>query len=240
MGKIEALSRACKYALAPNKLGYCGKCDYSEIYISFLKNPKQEDVPKIEESLKSFRAMYSYLKLIAEYNNVNPFSEKAIEAYWLGNSLLDNVPVEAVKSLIKNDFIEIPLKQREMKADFLKKKVLLQHSFHVLYINFLNPRLKPIAKNMDNCIVKYGKVLEIWKDKVKTKSMALSYNLGEIKVMEKVLSFENPYRYDLKKGDLVSAHWGNIIEKIDKIGKSKIKESTFSNLALANSYLGHF
>lgn len=236
MYKSEALVRACKYALLPNKLGYCGASDFSKSYLTFIENPKPSEAPKIEATLRSFRAMYSYLKLIASHNDAEPFSNDVVEAYWLGNSLLDNVPVEAVKKMIKNAFIEIPKEQREKKADFLKNHALVQHSFHVLYVNFLNPKVKPVCKNMDMCIVKYGKVIDSSAKKVKTKSISLKYALGEIKVIEKVLMLENPFNYDLKKGTLVSAHWGNIIEPIDEERSKWIKKALLKNVALANSY----
>ncbi|MEM4598952.1 MAG: DUF6390 family protein [Candidatus Diapherotrites archaeon] len=236
MYKSEALVRACKYALLPNKLGYCGASDFSKSYLSFIENPVQEEATKIEATLKSFRAMYSYLKLIASHNDSEPFSKDVVEAYWLGNSLLENVPVEAVKDMIKRDFIEIPAEQREKKATFLKSNVLVQHSFHVLYVNFLNPKVKPVCKNMDMCIVKYGKVIDFSEKKVKTKSISLKYALGEIKVIEKVLLLGNPFNYCLKKGALVSIHWGSIIEPIDEERSKWIKKAVLKNVALANSY----
>ncbi|MEM4663120.1 MAG: DUF6390 family protein [Candidatus Diapherotrites archaeon] len=237
MYKSEALVRACKYAFVPNKLGYCGKSDFSKLCIDFIKNPKDTSIEQIVSHLKSFKAMYNYMSLIAKHNSLDVFSPEVIEAYWLGNSLLENVPASAVKELIKKGFTEIPPEIRNKKAEFIKNGPLIQHSFHVLYVNFLNPRLKPNIENMNMCLVKYGEVLETKANRIKVKSIKLYYALGELKLCEKILFLENPFNCTLLPGKLVSTHWGAVIEKISKANVKNIKRALFKNIELTNSYL---
>jgi len=78
-----------RYAFMPNKLGYCGSDDNRTL---FDYCAARHTDPGLVFLLQKFEAAYPYLKLIAGSNNIaDPFDARVVEAYWLGNELLDRV-----------------------------------------------------------------------------------------------------------------------------------------------------
>ena len=111
--------------------------------------------------LQKFSALHPYLLLIAEANNLQPFDEQVIEAYWLGNSLLENVPFrEMQKTILSLQKHGLPRRIAEKKAANLPEEMLPHHSMHVLYVNFLSQKVKPLIQNLGNCLIQWGEVQE--------------------------------------------------------------------------------
>jgi len=215
LGSLEGLIRTCKYSFAPNSLGYCGAKDFSVLFERFIKEPSKQAACKVKEALRSFVGLHSYLSLIAKHNSLSEFDESVIEAYWLGNSLLENVPVKAVRELIEKKFVTLPLYIRQQKACFLKQHAYVQHSFHVLFIQFLTPKVAPLVSNL---------------------SIALIHENNELKLKEKLFNVENRFIEEPKKGMLISVHWNNAVEEISEEQQKNLKKCLLANIELANAY----
>jgi len=83
---------AARYAFMPNKLRYCGGDSNTEL---FEYASRQESDFGLQAMLKEFETMFPYLQLIAEANRISdPFNYKVVEAYWIGNELLENVSMQ--------------------------------------------------------------------------------------------------------------------------------------------------
>ncbi len=236
LGSAEGLVKACKYAFVPNELGYCGARNFNELFKRFISSPSEKLKVEVKKALRSFTALYSYLSLISEYASKDVFDESVVEAYWLGNSLLEKIPVQAVKELISEKFVVLPSKIRKEKASFLARKVYIHHSFHVLFIQFLTPKLKPLLTNMDKCIVKWGKILEIKNDKLRVKSVSLLYEGAELKLKENYFFIKKGFIEEPYKGMLISIHWENAIEEISRAQAKEVEKYLLANISLANSY----
>ena len=93
---------------------------------------KQTD-PGLVLILQKFQAAYPYLKLIANSNNIlDPFDTRVVEAYWLGNELLDQVDLTQFCNSLRDRFA----KQLNPKTlGYLLSKPPLgarpHHSFHI-------------------------------------------------------------------------------------------------------------
>ena len=86
---MDALSRCTRYAFAPNRLHLCGPDKSSEIYAYLSEGETDKG---LEILLSQFKTMYPYLRQIAHSNKINdPLDKKVVDAYWIGNSLLENV-----------------------------------------------------------------------------------------------------------------------------------------------------
>ncbi len=84
--ELNALKRACAYSMQPNVLGYCGPPDSWRYFQAFLSNPMiEQNATAAKLRLQQFYALNQYLELIAAANDLQPFDEAIIEAYWLGN-----------------------------------------------------------------------------------------------------------------------------------------------------------
>src|SRR4029079_19764899 len=79
-----------RYAYGPNELGYCGPDAASELFGEATSGHADERT--LRELAGQFEGAYPYLRLIAQANDLaDPLDARVVEAYWLGNGLLDRV-----------------------------------------------------------------------------------------------------------------------------------------------------
>ncbi|MCX6798636.1 MAG: DUF6390 family protein [Candidatus Diapherotrites archaeon] len=231
--ETEALQRASKYSLIPNKLGYCGPPESWPKLMGFIAKPRPEQAPEIERTLQRFYALYPYLELIAKANDAQPFDAGVIEAYWLGNKLLRSVQYsEMQKTILSFQLHGLPREIAERKAAALPDCLLPHHSFHVLYVNFITKKVQPIVENLSNCLVQWAEVKEETKAGIKVKGVELFLEGSSLKLREKAKTLQNPYCLALSAGDIVSVHWGNAVEKLSSTSLNCLKKQTIGNLAI--------
>lgn len=84
---MDGALRCLRYAFGPNRLHLCGPKANSDL-LNFLI--EQKPSKRLTFLLKKFKTMYPYLKKIADANKIkDPLDERVVEAYWIGNNLLD-------------------------------------------------------------------------------------------------------------------------------------------------------
>lgn len=236
---MNGLLRCSRYAFGPNRLHYCGPDANHEI-AAYLQN-KVED-PGLEGLLKAFQTMYPYLQLIAEDNLIkDPFDEKVVEAYWIGNSLLDAVEK---KKFCQHLLDAQKIKKRSGREEFDKivNKVLQgavpQHSFHVLNVwkRTGHAEQEHTLSSLDACRISWGTVKKIDGPFVVVEVEPLvevggKLILGE-SVSKKILrSFGADIDLEeLKVGDIVSMHWETICEKITSQQAAALRKYTLKHL----------
>ena len=148
-----------RYAFMPNRLAYCGGDDNRALFDYCLAGVTD---PGLLGLLRKFTGAMPYLRLIAECNAIpDPFDARVVEAYWLGNDLLQGVEARALYDSLRARF------DRQMRARALELVLGKapagahpHHSFHVLEVC---PRIGwPQALSfMDNCRVSWGKVVAV-------------------------------------------------------------------------------
>ena len=159
--KLDGALLAARYAFMPNKLRYCGGDKNSEIFDYVAESASDQG---LKELLKEFATMYPYLKLIAAANKIaNPFDYQVVEAYWLGNDLLNNVDL---KNFYRYLVDEQKLK-KQFKPKLLEKvfgKIALgakpHHSWHVFNIPKRTGHypIEHTLKTMDQCRIAAAKI----------------------------------------------------------------------------------
>ena len=223
---MQGLLRCARYSFAPNKLRYCGPDKNKELE-AYLK-VRVED-RGLKQLLNDFQVMYPYLKLIADENGINdPFDEQVVEAYWLGNELLDSVSLKSFFNHSQPRLTKKDLRWFEVK---LGRGAKPNHNFHVF--NFWKrtghlARLQTV-ETMDNCRISAGEVVDL--NNVKTNRLV--YQHGQLSfepAIKEVQSLENGY----KPGDLVTIHWNWVCEKINQKQAENLEKYTKWHLKLAN------
>ena len=160
---MDGTELCARFSYITNKLQYCGPESCTEKIYSFITEGKyREDVL---EALKKFEGLLPYLSVISD----DPFSYKAVEAYWIGNELLDKFTkkdmVKVIKNLVKNG---LPQFLGEKLISKLKKGFVPHHSFNVFFVGVgqLTGSVATTAENMDKCRISCGRVEEIYKKKM--------------------------------------------------------------------------
>ncbi len=231
---MSGLKLACLYGLIPNLLGFCGPPQKK--LKKFIKN--KISVQDIIPVLEKFEAAFPYYQLIAQKNGIhNPFNKKVVEAYWLGNELLEKITAKDLRQLIINKF-SLPnlLSKKEAveKAKKIPANSKPHHSFHVLIIGSITGRINlNNLKLQDICRIGWGKIIRVKKNR-----LLVSYNplTKREKIIElgqatnKEIIWDKDILPKIKTGDYVSFHWDYAIQKINKNNISNLRYYTQNTL----------
>jgi len=246
---VKGISRCIRYAFMPNRLHLCGPESQADILEFYAKaRGSQTSTKSIRPVLEGFETMYPYLELIARENQgKDPFDEKIVEAYWVGNRLLGNV---AAKSLFNHLTDKVSLKKHLGLRDFRKFAEnfnigsLPHHNFHVLNIYRRTGKTKELHSpaSYDACRISWGRVIGVDKGylKVRTRPLKMDGNgrIFEDDAIEKEILNEAEGARLLtgaRPGDYVSLHWGAVCEKLTREQVLNLQQYTDLSLALANS-----
>ena len=243
---MDGVLQCSRYAFGPNRLHYCGSDANQELLAYIKTNTEDFGLTKL---LEGFQTLYPYLQLIAHANNIkDPFDERVVEAYWIGNSLLDAVEKQQLykhlkyKKQIDKHLGMKPFRQVEEK---IVQGAVPHHSFHVFSIwkRTGHTEWEHTLESIDACRISSGVVkkidgpfLEIDREPLVYSNGKFSFGDSEsIKVMR---SFEADINMEeLKVGDIITLHWGVPCESITKAQASQLKKYTLKHLALANQTL---
>lgn len=235
-----------RYAFAPNFYHYCGP-ETAGVFGDYVTESMADG--KLVEYLAQFETLYPYLKSIAMANKItDPLDPRVVEAYWVGNSLLNSVtPKQTFDSLTIGQNLHKRLDEKSKRWLFPKidRQAKLHHSFHVFNI-FTRTGHRMVAhttETMDQCRIGWGAIInhksQINNDKMITiKSQRLVYKDGKLQFEACERSVINPVEeLTLKVGDLVSFHWGYVCEKITPAQMKRLEKLTYYHLLLANETL---
>ena len=218
---MPGVKLAALYGIYLHLLDFCGPREESKtkILLNYLSGQKISE-QKIRKILKEFKGAYFYYKLIARSNKIkDPFNEKVVKAYWIGNSLLEKVKIWNLKKMIANDFKvekEIPETSKP------------HHSFHVLAIGSVSKRVNLKGEKLDLCRISWGKVKNIKNSKILVEYQPLikdkNFRLG--KPIQKEIFWDKNFTPKVKIGDWVSFHWNHLIQILNREDLKNLKKYT--------------
>lgn len=222
MGKKH--ERAALYALYPNTFGFCGPAgrDKERLYQYLTLKSKVSD-NQARELLGQFNAATAYMRLIATANSITDWLDpRVVDAYWIGNDLLERVRPEDLKELIRglaNEGKIAPPAAEEAIAR-VHSDHRPHHSFHVFVIGGLSGQVERGSIGQELCRIGWGRVISVGRGpELIVFSRSLRRKDGRF-ISELEGETEHPARRDtrlfprLSAGDLVALHWGRVVEKI--------------------------
>lgn len=233
-----------RYAFGPNRLGYCGPDDADEL---FAQATVGHELAALRHEAEQFEGAYPYLELIARASGIaDPLDARVVEAYWLGNELLDKVTPRLFAQSLDARF------RRRLGNDgwhWLAGKPsvggLPVHAFHVLDVF---PRLgllrsgltDNVLQVMDSCRIRWGRVLERDGDTLVVNAVPLAMVDGKLRLGEPIAQRVSAFRdglgfvVDVAPGDIVSIHWDWACDILDATRLSSLRRWTAHELGLAN------
>jgi len=240
---MDGLLRCSRYAFGPNRLHYCGPDANFEL-LSYIEN--QESDFGLKRLLIQFETLYPYLKHIATANQIaDPFDDRVVEAYWLGNNLLKNISQRSFYNYLLEDLKlkkRLGLKYFSTVVDKIGEGALPHHSFHVLDIWKRTGHLQRehTLSSMDECRISWGKVSRVSGPSVTVETEPLAYEDGQIflgmPIMKNITrSLESADDIaQVKAGDLITMHWGIPCEVVSASQIKYLRTYTLLHLHLAN------
>jgi len=231
-----------RYAFMPNRLNYCGGDDNKALFDYCVA--KQTD-PGLVFVLQKFQAAYPYLKLIASSNRIpDPFDARVVEAYWIGNELLDRVDLAQFYNSLHERFA----KHLDPKTlSYLLSKPPLgarpHHSFHVFDVHSRIGSIEHSLDTMENCRIGWGRVRETGTVDFVVEHQPLVLEQGRLKlgelrdkrVMRQIDGAD--FISNCQAGDFISFHWNWACEVLSLRQVNNLERYTRYHLKLANDTL---
>jgi hypothetical protein len=233
-----------RYAYGPNRLGYCGPDAVQEL---FGEATTGGDERPLRALAQSFDGAWPYLELIARANGLaDPLDPRVVEAYWLGNSLLDRVGESRLGDSLAERF------RPRLRADgwrWLQGKpsagAVPVHAFHVLDVF---PRVGLLRSGsvdraldvMDSCRIRWGRVLERDGDWLVVNVVPLLMADGRLELgaprVERVQGWQEGAGFlgDALPGDVVAVHWSWACDRLSRAQLARLVSWTSRELAIAN------
>ena len=234
-----------RYAYPPNELGYCGPDDHRAL---LEYGSERVDDPGLAHLVRGFEGAWPYLELIASANGIpDPLDGRVVEAYWIGNRLLDRVDRRDLLALVDNGFggrggrgmVEA------LSAGSIAVPPLPHHAFHVLcaypWVGLLRAGWSEHPLHvLDRCRIRWGTVVAPGAELVTVRFRPL---LWDGRRMSLGASVEEPVRASsggrgfvrpLRPGDTVSMHWDWVCDLLSPRQVSALARCTRRHIDLVN------
>ncbi|HSO65554.1 MAG TPA: DUF6390 family protein [Ornithinibacter sp.] len=241
---LSGALRFAAYAYPPNALGYCGP-DASQQLLEQVSGGV--DDPDLRRLAKGFEGAWPYLELIASANGIrDPLDPGVVEAYWIGNGLLDRVGPRLLGDSLETRFRGRAGRSWSRLVDAVPAGAVPHHSFHVFgiypWVGLLREgRVDEPLHVLDRCRVRWGRVLELRGPRAVVMSRPLEWDghrllLGperreEVLLREDGLGLAGPVHV----GDWCSLHWDWVCERLDRRQLAALCRYTGDQLRVADS-----
>ncbi|VVC03359.1 Uncharacterised protein [Candidatus Bilamarchaeum dharawalense] len=232
---MDSLTFSACYAFPPNSHGYCGASSFSKILTGCLAGRNSSI---LEKELRKFRVQYAYLSLIARENNLKPFNRKVVHAFWIGNSLLENVSHKSMKDFLVSElFPKNSIKGKNL-AQNLPEGLNPHHSFNALYVHFVTDKVKKSIQNFDSCCITSGKILSLSDKSAKVDRFSISWKNGFLlknKICKIDLVRNGVWLIKPRIGDRIAIHWGMAVDKLTEKDEKLLIKYTQKNMDALNN-----
>ncbi|MFC4033510.1 DUF6390 family protein [Streptomyces polygonati] len=204
-----------RYAYPPNELGYCGPPDASALL-------RPGATAGIERQARQFEGAWCYLEFLAEAAGLpDPLDSRVVEAYWIGNDLLDRADPAALFDRLLDRF-------RGQLAGTWRQaahRALPHHSFQVFdvypWAQLLRTTGHPTALSvLDRCRIRTGRVLSVDGESATVTSRPLTWTAPTLHPgppRTETVRWSTGGRSLIPSpspGDLVSLHWDWVCDLI--------------------------
>jgi poly-beta-hydroxybutyrate-responsive repressor len=232
--------RFIHYSFMPNRLGYCGP---DQNNLLFQYGVAGEADPGLPPVLTKFLGPLPYLRTIASAAGIaDIFDDRVVEAYWIGNNLLDHVNARELDTTLRARFgRELSPKLMQMVAGKVPQGARPHHSFHVFDVWRQVGRLEGnVLATMDSCRISWGRVTSVDGPNVQVDRQPLEMRDGKLAMgvatptSTQRLVEGKGFVHELAPDDLVSLHWGWVCEKLSEQQVGALERYTGHHLALAN------
>jgi hypothetical protein len=239
---IEPVSGAltfARFALPPNLLGYCGGSDADGLQGHLRAGL---DGPDLVNLCRAFEGAWPYLTLIAGCAGIeDPLDRRVVEAYWLGNGLLDRVAPAAFREDLRTRF---RARTRPTEWFWLAAKpadgARPHHSFHVLEVM---PRIgmlragevSAILPAMEQCLIRPATVVRSGENGLVVAVRPLLIKAGRLTFGPAIEQAVAGGAEALRPGDDVAVHWSWSCGRLTAAQRRRLEAVTADALARANT-----
>ncbi|MGI8652431.1 MAG: DUF6390 family protein [Geodermatophilaceae bacterium] len=241
-----------RYAFPPNERGYCGPSDTGSLLQYGGADAAEAEFRPVAQA---FTGAWPYLVLIAAAAGIpDPLDARVVEAYWVGNDLLDQVSPTVLGTSMEELFRRSVGQFSKLALGFVTNG-LAHHSFHVFciypWVGLLgNERMHAHALNvLDKCRIREARVVEIADGRVTVESQPLIHEDGRLALGPAVREATNGAVTNgvvdglgladgLAVGDWVAVHWDWICDRLTEGQRDALGRYTTHHLTIVNDRAG--
>ena len=230
-----------RFSLATNRLRYCGPADAEAHLLHAIADGT--DLEAAADALSRFEALAPYLRAIAARHGRTPFDFDVVEAYWIGNDLLD--------SFTREDFALI---LAELGKHGLPRSIVARlltrlpahpfphHAFHVMFVGVgaVTGKVETTLDNMEKCRPGWGRVHHVEEGRVLVDKPRLVLEDGRLRLGPPEPSSQplDPRLLPVVgPGDWVALHWGLPVTILTATQRDRLESYTARSIDAANHAL---
>jgi Family of unknown function (DUF6390) len=233
--KASGVSLFARYAFPPNRLGYCGPTT-----TDWVGGFGGGDELESERVVRAFEGAYPYLELIGGCHGLDPLDRRVVEAYWLGNDLLDDVDTLVWGNSVDDRFRARAGWEWSTLAEGIAGGAP-NHAFHVFcaypWVGLLRDGSTDAALQViDRCRIRWGRVIDVGDAVVVARSEPLAWDGRELTLdVPKVEAVSRPVDGPaVSVGDVVSMHWDHVCDVLTDSQVTRLRRETMRHLDIAN------
>jgi hypothetical protein len=233
---------AARFSFMPNRLGYCGPEENPALLDHLVDNASDRG---LEQVLARFAGAFPYYSFIAAANGIpDPLDLRVVEAYWIGNALLERVDAADLSRHVEERFHRrLPRRVMQSMLQHVPAGARPHHNFHVFSLPIRTGRLEMphSLETMDECRISWGVVRAEHGDSLLIERQPLRREgddliLGPDEPRSVQRGFDGkPLLGQVAPGDVVAVHWGCACCVLTDRQLRYLKHFTRTHLALANA-----
>jgi hydrogenase maturation factor len=237
---MDGLTLCAIYAYPPNSKNYCGTKGYFKALQRWLK--ERDNREELEAELEKFNVHIAYLDFIASKTKKKRFDIENARAFWIGGKALESFNKKSmsifIRELLKSDRTRV-----KKLIDILPSGLTPHHSFNSLFVNFVTKKVNKNVKNYDMCCITPAKITSLGKTIATGIRTTINIRNGKLVFIDKpskMIIEKNGVRLvdKIKIGDIVTVHWGMVVEKISAKQRDILMKYTRKNMDAVNNISG--
>lgn len=236
---MNGVQLGARFSIATNRLKFCGPSDAEPALYRAITEGR--DLEPAARSLSRFEALFPYLEAIASKSGRKPLDFEVVEAYWIGNSLLDTFDradfVHLLGALSKKGLPRFVARELESR---LPDHPIPHHVFHVAFVGVgaVTGHVKTTLPNMEACRPAGADVLEVRDDRLQMEHPSLEVRDGKLTLGGRTvesLMYDPRALPDLHVKDHVALHWGWPAAQLSSEQARRLEHYTRRSLDQANA-----
>jgi hypothetical protein len=248
-GAVPGAITFVRYAFPPNYHGACGPPDSQGLF-QYGASAVVDD--GLRDLARQFAGAWPYLELIAGASGIgDPLDSRVVEAYWVGNRLLDQVGPHSLGDNMDERFRAHTGRQFANVRETVVAGGMPHHSYHVFciypWVGLLgnDRRYEQALMVLDRCRVRWGQVHEVRADQLVVQSQPLLFEHGrlslgapQLETVERTLGGVGLVP-EFAVGDWVSMHWEWVCDRLTLRQLAALRHYTRLHLDVVNDRLDH-
>lgn len=233
-----------RYAYPPNSLGYCGT-DETHLLLEYGASHTSDG--GLAEAARTFEGAWPYLALIAGANEItDPLDPRVVEAYWVGNDLLDRVPAGDLARHVEDRFRGRIGRSWQRVVEAVAAGAVPHHTFHVFavypWLGLMRTGVvdQPLHV-LDQCRTTPAVVHSVDGDRLRVLARDLVWDGRNLRLGPPAARAVR-WRDDglslvgtLEPGDWVSLHWDFVCDRLTLQAAATLERVTRTVLASVNA-----